>query len=147
MSFQQPEELHINGILRRFLVNITENRRDGTVRMYSCYNLVSDLVKNNTAVNGTFNMNGTASLNETSIGNGTNGTISNDIAIFFASSQCIIANANESTYLFDYKSEHFNISFSGLLPYTIYDIYISACTRIGCGPSANATFRSQEYSK
>ena len=147
LSFQQPEELHINGILRRFLVNVTENRRDGAIRMYSCYNLVSNLVKNNTAVNGTFGINGTATLNETVTGNGTNGTSSNRIDIFFASSQCFITNANESTYLFDYKSEHFAISFSGLLPYTIYDVYISACTRIGCGPSANVTFRSLQYSK
>ena len=156
LSYRQPEGSHVNGILRKFVITVLEFRRDEVIRNYTCFNLASDriIVKNNTALNGTGNVNGSSSLNETLIGNGTNmgnntNQSSNGIEIFVATSHCVVTDKNEngSTYSFDYKADHFTVSFTGLLPYTVYTISVSTCTRVGCGPSANTTFRSHEYSK
>ena len=162
LSFQQPEHSHVNGILRKFFVAVAEHRRDGSIRNYTCYNLVSDriLVRNVSAVNetgginGTGNLNATGNLNGTDTVNGTNtgngtGEKPNKVEIFFAKSHCLVSDANGTvdTESFDYKADHFTISFTSLLPYTDYIIYVSTCTIVGCGPSANVTFRTHEYSK
>ena len=45
------------------------------------------------------------------------------------------------------KSEYFSVTFSGLLSYTNYDIYIAACTKVGCGSTVNGSVRTDESGK
>ena len=42
------------------------------------------------------------------------------------------------------KSEYFSVTFSGLLSYTNYDVYIAACTKVGCGSTVNGSVRTDQ---
>ena len=160
LTFQQTEKSHLNGVFKNFVLNVTENRRDGVINNYTCYIFASNktFVPNVTVDNSTAG-------NLTSTGNWTvvNGTVVNETTQYskedepiYATAQCSLVageNSNGSAAtgsvvnVFSYQADHFSIELTGLLPYTIYTVYISTCTRVGCGPKANVTFTSDEYSK
>lgn len=70
-------------------------------------------------------------------------TRANGMAMAYAN----IANMKQTLInkvYFTVRHTSFGIDVSGLIPYTVYNISISTCTVIGCGPTANRNVRTDE---
>lgn len=92
---------------------------------------------------------GTEPTNQTGLDGNTGGS-QIQIDSSWATASYAISNTETNTttqVMLSIKSGNFSVTFSGLLSYTNYDVYIAACTKVGCGPTVNGTVRTDQSGK
>eukprot|EP00795_Rhopilema_esculentum_P012024 gene12024-2609_t len=134
--FQQTAPKDLNGIFRKFVLTLVEWRRDNVKKNYTVNLLASNVTSPPAIVPTTGASTGPLMANSSGKSN-----IQRAFAFFTINS----LDSNEITNLtFNSSSTYFSIGVSGLLPYTIYDLYVSTCTAVGCGPYGSSTFQTNE---
>ncbi len=144
LTLQKPAVDDMHGIFTRLVVNITEFRRNGAMVTITAIGHIS---------NSTAKVDGNGAKNQTNsslAGNATANWNSTGSSPKPASTAFNIANVITGGILnadWDIFSEFFSVDLSGLLPFTDYNVSASVCTKIGCGPSADVPFMTEESSE
>ena len=153
VNVSQTGPWDLNGVFTEFKVKLTENCRNGTVFEYGFFAVAWNESVEKVTEDRQASRNETQESSSASVGNITqyveNGTTQGNSSksILQATTHMNLTDLKlglTNKVSFNAKAESFGIQISGLLPYTVYNISISTCTRLGCGPAAHWKERTNQ---